>query len=301
MLAPLVSLTACDPQKIILQGITDAQSAYFTPPDGVDDLLEEVTDGVYSYRLGFERNLVIDTPDGWVIVDCFSEEFAEGLHAALKKQAPDKRVKALIYSHYHLDHITGGAVLEPEEVVAPSIVRSYWADLDVSEVLPPTHWWNGDGQLAYGGVAIDAVYLGRSHTDTLYAFHVPSKGVLFTPDSAFVRMIPPGGLPQTYAPGHIRALDRMLSLSFEHWVPSHGWDLGTPEQLREFRDMVVYTREICDAQVRRHGLFPDGETRAQMLFETLEPFEERYGDWYGFDAQAVPWLGRHFVGVGIGY
>jgi len=121
------------------------------------------------------------------------------------------------------------------------------------------------------------LYLGRSHTDTLHAFHVTSQGVVFAPDLVFIHMIPPGGLPQTYAPGHIEALDRVASLDPEFVVPSHGWDIGTPEELAEFREMLAFTRKICAEQIAIGGLFPDSKARADMLFTTLDAMEQRSG------------------------
>ena len=50
------------------------------------------------------------TPDGIVLVDTLSVDFAKWLKAELAKRFPGKPVKYVIYSHSHWDHAEGGAV-----------------------------------------------------------------------------------------------------------------------------------------------------------------------------------------------
>ena len=50
------------------------------------------------------------TPQGIVLVDTLSVDFASWLKAALAKQFPGKPVRYVIYSHSHWDHAEGGAV-----------------------------------------------------------------------------------------------------------------------------------------------------------------------------------------------
>ena len=53
---------------------------------------------------------ILVTPDGIVLVDTLSVEFATWLKQELGRRFPGKPVKYVIYSHSHWDHVEGGAV-----------------------------------------------------------------------------------------------------------------------------------------------------------------------------------------------
>lgn len=74
-------------------------------------------------------------------------------------------------SHYHLDHTCGGTALSLSNVITHEKSPAYWKAVDQEGVLEPTRYISGDTILNIGGVEIQALYLGMSHTDTLYAFH----------------------------------------------------------------------------------------------------------------------------------
>src|SRR5262249_48926579 len=116
-----------------------------------------------------------------------------------------KKVHTVIYSHYHHDHVAGGAALAPVEVIGHEKCTQYWKDLGYTDVAPITRPISGDEKLVIGGVEIDALYLGKSHTDTLYAFYVPGDKTVFTADLGLVKTVPPLGVPDSYYPGYMAA------------------------------------------------------------------------------------------------
>src|SRR5262249_1261047 len=148
-----------------------------------------------------------------VVVDPFNREAATILKRELAKIAPNQPVRTLFYSHYHLDHVVGGSALEPQEVVAHRKCPEYWADLAdtraASDIMKPTVLIDGDREMTIGGTTIQLLYLGRTHTDTLYAFYLPREKVLYTTDLALIRTLFPIGGPDMYAPGIMKQLDRL--------------------------------------------------------------------------------------------
>lgn len=87
---------------------------FWSPP-----AVHKVTDGVYS-AVGFDgaNSIMIEGDDGIIIVDTLSTyEDAKEVLAEFRK-ITDKPVKAIIYTHGHLDHVHGtGAFLEEGEDV----------------------------------------------------------------------------------------------------------------------------------------------------------------------------------------
>jgi alkyl sulfatase BDS1-like metallo-beta-lactamase superfamily hydrolase len=86
-----------------------AANDFWSPP-----AVHKVTDGVYS-AVGFDaaNSIMIEGDDGLIIVDTLSTyEDAKEVIAEFRKIS-DKPVKAIIYTHGHLDHVHGtGAFLE---------------------------------------------------------------------------------------------------------------------------------------------------------------------------------------------
>ena len=75
----------------------------------------EVTEGVYSgIGYGLANSIMIETSDGLVIVDTLgSEERATEMLTEFRKIS-SKPIKAIIYTHNHLDHIGGTTIFARE-------------------------------------------------------------------------------------------------------------------------------------------------------------------------------------------
>ena len=75
----------------------------------------KVTDGVYSgIGFGLANSIMIETNDSLVIVDTLgSEERATEMLEEFRKIS-SKPIKAIIYTHNHLDHIGGTTIFAQE-------------------------------------------------------------------------------------------------------------------------------------------------------------------------------------------
>ncbi|MDG2417262.1 MAG: alkyl sulfatase dimerization domain-containing protein [Pelagibacterales bacterium] len=75
----------------------------------------EVTDGIYSgIGFGLANSIMIETSDGLVIVDTLgSEERATEMLGEFRKIS-SKPIKAIVYTHNHLDHIGGTTIFAQE-------------------------------------------------------------------------------------------------------------------------------------------------------------------------------------------
>jgi glyoxylase-like metal-dependent hydrolase (beta-lactamase superfamily II) len=266
--------------------------------------LKQLTERVYTWRWTWDRNIVVKTSEGFVVVDPFNAESARLLKAELAKIAPGVPVHTLFYSHYHLDHVPGGAGLEPQHVVAHAKCPKYWSELSddplTRQILPPTELIEGDQKRVIGGVEIDLIELGHSHTDTLYAYYLPAEKLLFTVDTGLVKTFFPMGGPDMYFPGIFQAMDKLAQLDFDVWVPSH-FGIGHKSDflaslafLRDVRRLAIETRE-------KYGLPDDSETFVKSFHHVYDQLKAKYGDYHGFDEQALFVVARAYSGAFLGY
>jgi glyoxylase-like metal-dependent hydrolase (beta-lactamase superfamily II) len=293
------TLTGCKP--LVLRTVMGTVDPYFHGA-AVDRVgLDQIADHVYSFQWNWTRNLVVVTDEGLMVVDPMAPAAAIALKKELDARFPGRRVIRLVYSHYHLDHTRGGAVLDPVEVVADEKCPAYWAPIEHQDVLPPTRLISGDTDLSLGGVTVRALYMGLSHTDTLYAFYLPGERVLFTADLGLVKAVAPVGVPDRYAPGYLAALDRLAKLDFDLFVPSH-FGVGTKQDLVDWRDMLEYGRLLARKALARTGGFGERSSQMGEYFDAIYyPMRERYGRWHGFDEMAILNIVRDLEGEALGH
>jgi glyoxylase-like metal-dependent hydrolase (beta-lactamase superfamily II) len=268
---------------------------YFEPELDKPDEFEQISGPLFAFRHGIDRSVIADTGDALAVFDPFNTEHARRLQAELARRFPHKPVRWVFYSHSHLDHIGGAAELHPSEVIAHRTVMQYVADWPQASVLPVTRPLDGDTTLQLGALSVRLLYLGHSHSDTLYAFHFPEQRTVFAPDAAFIHSLPPFGLPDYYYPGYIRALDRIAAIDFDLCIPAH-FERGSKAQFLEFRQLMIDFRQASAALVADMGGDPSrGAGQRARIGAAYRALKARYGDWHGFEAMFIP----HFLG-GIG-
>lgn len=297
--AVLLSATGC--RGLVLETVMKTVEPYFHGP-GIDGTqFEKLTDKVYTYRWNWYRNLIIVTDAGLVVIDPMNAEMAAALKKELDQKFPGRQVHTLIYSHYHLDHTRGGAALAPTEVIAHQKSPAYWQPYDHHDVLAPTRLISGDTTLTIGGVEIRALYLGLSHTDTLYAFHLPSERLVFTADLGLVKSVAPVGVPDRYAPGYLAALNRLAALDFDTFVPSH-FGYGVKQDLIDWRDMMEDSRRLAQEALQKTGSLGTRDHQMAQYFNTVYyPMREKYGSWHGFNEMFILNLVRDIEGEMLGH
>ena len=275
---------------------------YFEPERYRPDEFVEVTDDVYAFRHGFNRSLIIDTGEKLAVIDTFNSTHSKALREILQVRFPGKQVGWVFYSHHHLDHIRGAANLAPQSVVAHKDVASYVADFDyVDDIAPVTAPVEDDTQLLVGNKTLNLLYLPRSHSETLYAFHLPDQKVLFLPDLMFKNAMPPFGFPDWYYPGYIRALDRLLAVEAIHHVPSH-FDIGAREDLQSYRDMMVDFRQAVLAELAQHDYdAADGSRLREVLKRVYPKLKKEHGHRIGFNAMFIAHFGGQAAGTYLGF
>jgi len=298
LIATLVAAFAPLREWMLAQAIpTD----YFEPALDSPDEFEPVRGPLFAFRHGIDRSLIVDAGAELAVFDSFNTEHARRLAAELRRRFPGKPVRWVFYSHAHLDHIGGAAELAPSEVIAHRDVSRYIADWPGAHVLPVTRGLDGDAELRLGPVSVRLLHLGRSHTDTLFAYYFPEQRTVFAPDTAFIHSLPPFGLPDYYYPGYVRALDRIAALDFELCVPTH-FERGTKAEFLEFRQLMIDFRQASAALVADMGGDPSrGAGQRARIGDAYKQLRAKYGDYHGFEAMFIPHFLGGVAGAYLGY
>lgn len=277
-------------------------AGYFESQRQLDDEFVQVADGVYAFRHGFNRSLIVDNGHNLAVFDTFSTGHSNALKAILKQRFPNKAVGWVFYSHHHLDHIRGAAPLAPEVIVGHHELMSYADDFErITDIVPVNLPLEGDAEFRIGNKRIQLLYLPRSHSETLYAFHLPQEKVLFLPDLMFKDAVPPFGFPDWYYPGYIRGLDRLLTLEAEHYVPTH-FDIGTRADFESYRNFMVDFQQTVTTALSAYDYdAADGDRLRSVLRDVYPELRARHGDRLGFDGMFVPHFGRQAAGTYLGF
>ena len=129
--------------------------------------------------------------------------------------------------------VVGSLPLPAVPRVRLASIGSYIGDMlapfefDGIEVTPPTREFEGDLSIDAGGRKLRLLEVGPAHTPGDLIVHVPDAGVVYTGDILFV-----GGTPVMWAGpviNWIEAIDRLLALDADTYVPGHGPVCGREE------------------------------------------------------------------------
>jgi glyoxylase-like metal-dependent hydrolase (beta-lactamase superfamily II) len=283
-------------RKIVSTKVKEAFEATLTPGTEHRDLGR----GLHTFRWLSYRNLWLETPSGVVVFDPLNRDAARELSRAIAKVAVP-RVTTVIYSHGHRDHASGADALGGSPVVmahrgsADDIAQRRYDD-----VQPPTQIFDGaEHRLQLGGEEVRLITLHGVHSDALTAVYFPSRRLLYAVDLVWPNQVAPPAAPLSYA-GVERALDQLLKLDFDTFVPGHGAVVTRREVVR-YREFLRDMRAQFHMALRRHGL-DDLHRRATYLaapaqlgpvfFEVIDGLRPGYGRWENYDQailSAVQW------------
>jgi glyoxylase-like metal-dependent hydrolase (beta-lactamase superfamily II) len=214
----------------------------------------EVADGVYRFRHLFHNTLFIVTPDGVVAFDPLNPVAAGHLAEEIQRLAPGKELLALVYSHDHGDHVSGGPTLFAALGEAPIIAHEnayekVSAAEDAARPVPGVTLTDRV-VLRPGGRAIELHYVGKTHSDNMLVAYIPDVKLAFavdfvSHDAVGYRTLPDWHYPELYA-----AIERLQQIPFETIVFGHGpvGDRSSVDrQLQYYRDLRDAVQEAIDA------------------------------------------------------
>lgn len=248
----------------------------------------QIVDGVYQFRWIAHNAFFVVTDAGIVAFDPISLEAAATYAAEIKRVAPGKPLRAIVYSHHHADHATGATVLRRAfGVDAPIIAHAnarprLMAQPDTALPLPDVTFAD---QLTLHDAArpVELRFLGRTHSDNMIVAYLPQQKLVFAVDFVGNDRVGYRDLPDFFFPDHFATLGRLQQLDYSRIVFGHGppGDHATVDrQVRYYEDL----RAAVAAAVAR------GASEEEAMRTVRLPQYERWGgyaDWFPLNVQSV--------------
>ncbi|MDQ6620603.1 MAG: MBL fold metallo-hydrolase [Pseudomonadota bacterium] len=252
---------------------------------------------------GFMSNAgFVVTGDGVVVFDALgTPALGEAMIAAIHKVTPQK-IRRVIVSHYHADHIYGlqplkaaGAEIwahrKAQDYIASNVAVERlaqrrqelfpWVD-DSTRVVSPDVWLDGDTSFRMGGVEFQILYSGGAHTPEDILLHVLPDRVLFAGDLLFAGRVPFVGTADSK--GWLGAMHRLIAIHPVVAIPGHGGASRDVERdLALTRDYLGYLRDAMSKAVADLTPFDEAYARTDWSpFARLPAFEQaNRGNAYG--------------------
>jgi glyoxylase-like metal-dependent hydrolase (beta-lactamase superfamily II) len=198
-------------------------------------------------------------PDGFFLVDDQYPQLADKIKAALKTLG-DGKVRFIVNTHYHADHVGNNAAFGPDAVViAHPNVRKRLATDQVSKffnrtfpALPkealPILTYEQMISIFFNGEEIKVVHFPNSHTDGDSVVFFPGSNVVHMGDNFFNPRFPivdleAGGSVDGMAKNIGDIISRLQNVPGVKIIPGHG-PLTDLDGLKAYHRMLVETTDI---------------------------------------------------------
>lgn len=267
---------------------------------------------LFNWPIGFYNTIFSVSEEGVIALDPLNHAAAAEYRRAIES-VTDKPIRFVVYSHEHLDHITGAEVLAPDvPIVAHQDVPAALIGRGHRQIPLPTLLVDGYRPVSVGEVKWELIYLGPNHSRTNLAVLNRADRWVAMIDVISGGMVPYRSLPVSDYHGFMVTLDRIATLDAELVLDGHCPPVGyewVHNYRRYFRDLLAVTetvREevdeaaILDLMPERTGAVSEGITMTELMFRrTAEVVVERlrpeYGQWLGFDDWAPQNVDRALI------
>lgn len=261
--------------------------------------VESLGKGVYLFRWqpGLYVSPFLVGNDEVIAVDPISRDVAKLYRDAIAT-VTDNPVTKIIYSHEHLDHISGADVLSPDANRYAHPVTADWLKTYHADTLPlPTHLINDGEQVSVGKRSVKVHYFGPNHGDgnVALSFDTDIGQLLVFVDTIEIGIAPYRSLPDTNFNGYLRSLKGAAALQPEWVLGGHsgpGPGLWLTSFLHYFTDMqdalTSAADEIGNLSVAPNEDFIVASERhtQQIVSKAVAAMRHTYGHWYGFEEWA---------------
>ena len=240
--------------------------------------IDNVTGDLYRATNNAHRTVFLVTSEGIILADPIGTDFSMWLKDELAERF-DVPVRYVLYSHFHEDHASGGAVFEDtaELIGHENMIPNLAAVADepiYAEVRAPDRTYSDRTSVTLGGKTVEMIHALPSHSNDSSIIHFPDERAVFAVDFVNVRRLP----FQTMAGATVSAWidanrDLQARIDYDIMVPAHG-DIGTKADLDDSTQyMVDLLAAVADAV--EAGLSLE-EAQATVLME-------EYADWQQYD------------------
>lgn len=234
---------------------------------------------LYRATQNAHHTVFLVTPEGIVLADPIGVDFARWLKGELARRF-DVPVKYVLYSHYHQDHASGGAIFEDtaEFIGHDNMVENLAEETGndaYANVRPPDRTYSDELTVELGGKTVKMIHALPSHSDDSSIILFPDERTVFAVDFVNVRRLP----YRTMGNGPIQPWveankDMQKRVDYEVMAPGHG-------PIGKKSDIDDSTRYIEDLLAAVGEGMAQGQTLEQLKDSVLM---EDYSDWARYDA-----------------
>ena len=248
----------------------------------------KIADGVHQFRWQGHNAFFVVTDAGVVAVDPISLEAAATYAAEIKRVAPGKPLRAIVYSHHHSDHATGAGVLRRAfggnaPIIAHANARARILAQPDTALPPPDSTFTDRLVLDDANRPVELRFLGRTHSDNMIVAYLPRQKIAFAVDFVSNDRVGYRDLPDTFYPDHFETLRRLQALDFERIVFGHGAPgdkAAVDRQVRYYDDL----RAAVAAAIAR-GASEDEAARTVQLPQYQQ--WGSYAEWFPLNVRGV--------------
>jgi len=242
--------------------------------------LTQIKGNLYRHTTGpglaVHSGLVLITKEGAVVIDPAMTCTSGWLRDEIIKRF-DVKVKYVIYTHAHADHISGSQIFKDDGAIV--VAHKNAIEPIVGEKLPvpvPDRVFDKDMTITIGGEIVKLHRVAPSHSDSMIMVSFPGYKALQCTDVCENKSMPYNDFLDFYYDGWIETLDWVLQqdvdvIDIGHYTPA------TKEDERALRDyMVGLHQQVLDLvrqgqswdQLYRNVQFSD-ETKKWIAYDQM--------------------------------
>lgn len=256
--------------------------------EGIDHSLEQVKGNLYRHTSGnglaVHSGFVLNTSEGVVVIDPAMTATAKWLNEEIKERF-GKKVKYVIYTHAHADHILGSQVFKDDGAIIVANQRAVEPIIGERIAVPvPDKVFDKEMTLNVGGEEILLKHIAPSHSDSMSVVYFPDYKALQCTDFCQVKTMPYSDFLDFYYTGWIDSLDWVIAQDIDVIDVGH-YQLSNKENQVALRTYLVdLHQQVLD--LNRQGLTWD------ELWRKVE-FSDEVKSWTGYETMAF----RNIVGM----
>ena len=243
--------------------------------------LEQVNGNLYRHTTGaglaVHSGLVLITKEGALVIDPAMTCTAGWLRDEIKKRFQVK-VKYVIYTHAHADHISGGQVFQQDGAIVVANQRAI--EPIVGEKIPtalPDRVFDTDMRIILGGETVLLHRVSPSHSDSMSMVLFPKYKALQCTDVCESKSMPYNDFLDFYYPGWIETLDWVIKQDVDIIDVGHYSPATKADEVALRAYMVDLHQQVLDLvragqswnQLYRHVKFSD-ESKRWIGFDTMK-------------------------------
>lgn len=294
LLSVLVGVPVFSPQP------SPALAQATSPSPNPTGALRQIIPGHYLYSVTTFNSGIVATEDGVVVLDALSSDAIARAQRDAIASTIRQPIRFLVSSTFHNQYSKGNTAYVGAMKIGHELYRADLISLMQREKISadeqtarlPDQTFRDRMTLHLGGKEIQILHVGRAHTRGDSILFVPQDRIVYLSELYFENQFL--FINDGYGLDWLRALDTVLALEADIFVPGHGPLPADPRQTRQnlvrFRQMIVDVRDRVQSEIGR------GATEDQAVATIQFP---QYAKLQGYDAQretAVRRLYRQLTG-----